>query len=278
MRLARNPVLRHSHPIPMSPDFQRQTALHLLDLGRNHRRVARLPDELRPTTRAEGYAIQAYYEAGSEKPLFGWKIAATGKAGQAHINVDGPLAGRLLAERVFAPGATVPLAGNQMLVVEGEFAFRMGRDLAPRAVPYTREEVFAAIDTLHPAIEVPNSRFEPFEQAGAAQLIADNACAEYFMLGAAAPATWRSVDLVKHEIRATDGRGNVHVGNGGAVLDDPLLALAWIANELSGIGVTLKAGQVVTTGTCFKPFAVAPGDHVHLDFGTIGRIDARFGA
>ena len=29
--------------------------------------------------------------------LFGWKIAATSEAGQKHINVDGPMAGRILA-------------------------------------------------------------------------------------------------------------------------------------------------------------------------------------
>jgi 2-keto-4-pentenoate hydratase len=260
----------------MTPDQHQRAARHLRELAREGRRIAHLPEDLRPGTRAEGYAIQAHYETESAKPLFGWKIAATGKAGQAHINVDGPLAGRLLAERVFAPGATMPLKGNQMLVVEGEFAFRMGRDLAPRATPYTREEVLAAIDTLHPAIEVPNSRFEPFEKAGAAQLIADNACAEYFMLGEAAPSTWRSLDLVKHEIRGTDSKGAVHVGNGGAVLDDPLLALAWIANELSAIGVTLKAGEVVTTGTCFKPFAVAPGDRVTVDYGVLGSLSVSF--
>ena len=63
-------------------------------------RVAALPQRLRPAKRSEGYAIHAALEARSASPLFGWKIAATIAAGQAHINVDGPLAGRLLAERV----------------------------------------------------------------------------------------------------------------------------------------------------------------------------------
>ena len=59
-----------------------------------------LPDALAPATREEGYAIQALLEERSAEPRFGWKIAATSKAGQDHIAVSGPLAGRLLAEFV----------------------------------------------------------------------------------------------------------------------------------------------------------------------------------
>lgn len=259
----------------MSPKAQ-ETARHLATLAREGRFVDNLPSDLRPASRAEAYAAQAAYESMSAHPLFGWKIAATSTAGQQHINVEGPLAGRLLAERVYPGGTAISLEHNQMLVVEGEFAFRMAHDLAPREAPYSRSEVLAAVATLHPAIEVPNSRFRPFEQAGAAQLIADNACAEYFLLGDAAPPQWRTLDLIRHPVSAVDGVGRVHHGSGASVLGDPLLALAWIANELSSIGVTLAAGQVVTTGTCFKPFAVKPGDHVRMDFGVIGRIDVRF--
>ena len=163
-----------------------------------------------------------------------------------------------------------------MRVVEGEFAFRMGCDLPPRATPYTRAEVSAAIATLHPAIEVPDSRFKPFEAAGAAQLIADNACTDYFVLGAAAPEAWRALDLAAHSVTAQIAGGASFTGSGSNVLGDPLLSLTWIANELSGLGVTLKKHQVVTTGTCFKPFAVAPGDVVEVDFGVIGRAGVQF--
>lgn len=94
-----------------------------------------LPSDLRPASRAEGYAIQAEIERQSAKPLFGWKIAATSAAGQRHIGVDGPLAGRLLAERTHADGDVIPFGANRMRVAECEFAFRMGRDLPPRMAP-----------------------------------------------------------------------------------------------------------------------------------------------
>jgi len=255
-----------------------ETARFLADAARDGRFIANLPAVLRPEGRAAAYAAQAVLETFSAHPLLGWKIAATSQAGQQHINVSGPLAGRLLAEKVFPSGTEISLKGNQMLVVEGEFAFRMARDLPPRQAPYTRSEVFDAVASLHPAIEVPNSRFQPFEKAGEAQLIADNACAEYFLLGDASPDSWLSMDLVKHAVTAIDGEGNEHRGSGANVLGDPLVALAWIANELSSLGTTLAAGQVVTTGTCFKPFPVKPGDHVRMDFGSLGKISVRFAA
>ncbi len=91
-----------------------------------------LPPALRPKTRAEGYLIQSLIEGLSPQPLFGWKIAATSLAGQRHIAVDGPLAGRLLAEKVHRDGATLVLGPNRMRVAEAEFAFRMGRSAATR--------------------------------------------------------------------------------------------------------------------------------------------------
>lgn len=120
--------------------------------------IDELPEAIRPKTRADGYAIQALLEGKSAKPLYGWKIAATSTAGQKHINVDGPLAGRLLAERAFPSGATLLFGANRMRVAEPEFAFKMGRDLKPRTASYTVDEVLAAVASLHPAIEIPDSR------------------------------------------------------------------------------------------------------------------------
>lgn len=238
--------------------------------------IEALPANLRPANRADGYAIQTHFEAMSGRPIFGWKIAATSRAGQQHIGVDGPLAGRLLAERVHDDGATLAFGHNRMAVAEAEFAFRLAADLPPRADTYSTEEVLAAVGALHSAIELPDSRFERFEQAGAGQLIADNACAHEFVLGPAMPETWRGTDLSRHAVTLTvDGKGS-NDGIGANVLGDPRIALAWIANELSVHGVGLKAGQVITTGTCTTPMPVGPGDSVVADFGALGRVRMRF--
>ena len=109
---------------------RRHGTLH--DHWRAGTKLADLEAALRPRDRAEAYAIQAEIENHSTGKLFGWKIAATSEAGQKHINVDGPMAGRILPETVIPDGGTASMAGNEMRVAEPEFAFRMAADLPPR--------------------------------------------------------------------------------------------------------------------------------------------------
>ncbi len=259
-------MLRDLDPIKAASDF-------LVGHWQAGTRCDAVPAEIRPHDRAEGYAIQAELERRTDKPLFGWKIAATSIAGQKHIGVDGPMAGRILTERCFPSGARIVLGTNLMRVAEIEFGFRMGRDLRPRATPYTMDEVLDAVASLHPMIEIPDSRYEDFVHVGAPQLIADNACAHWLVAGAASPDTWRSLDLAVYKpIGRIAGKG-AWEGLGANVLGDPRIGLTWLANELSGLGITLKAGDTVTTGTCLTPLAIEPGDHVTGDFGALGSVE-----
>jgi 2-keto-4-pentenoate hydratase len=228
-----------------------------------------------PRSRSEGYAIQAEIEHLSNEKLFGWKIAATSEAGQRHINVPGPMAGRILKETLIEDGGTAPMAGNEMRVAEPEFAFRMRIDLPPRPQAYSVEEVLDATGTLHPAIEIPDSRFADFVQAGEAQIIADNACAHLFVLGKATTANWRGLNLIDERPVITL-RGQRHVGHGKNVLGDPRVALTWLANELRGLGIALRAGEVVTTGTCHPPLPIQSGDRMEADFGVLGKVSVGF--
>jgi len=67
-----------------------------------------------------------------------------------------------------------------------------------------------------------------------------------------------------------------HEGVGANVLGDPRVALAWLLNEVTGLGITLAAGQVITTGTCAVPIPIGPGDAVLADFGVLGSVSVRF--
>ena len=237
-----------------------------------------LPDGLRPAGTASAHAIQAALPIVAGQPVVGWKIAATSAAGQAHIQVDGPLPGRILDGFVETMGATLSLAGNRMRVVEPEFAFRMATALPPRAAPYGVDEVLDAVGSLHPAFELPDSRYADFARAGKAQLIADDACCGRFAFGQAAPTAWRTLDLASHRVQArvcgADGAVRyTRDGEGRALLGDPRLALTWLANELSALGIGLQAGDWASCGTCMVPLEIGPGDRVTADYGAFGRID-----
>jgi 2-keto-4-pentenoate hydratase len=262
----------------MTEDEMRAASDLLFQHWERQTRLDALPPALRPADRAEGYRVQAFIAAHTAQPLFGWKIAATSEAGQKHINVDGPLAGRLLAERVIADGGVCPMGNNLMRVAEMEFAFRMAADLPPRAAPYSQDEVMTAVASLHPAIEIPDSRYDDFTSVGLAQLVADNACAHRFILGPATAAAWRGIDLAAHPVRALVNDAVAGEGSGVNVLGDPRIALTWLANELCRHGLTLQAGEAVTTGTCVKPVAIAAGDRVMGDFGPLGRVGVTIAA
>lgn len=236
-----------------------------------------LPHELKPNTRAEGYAIQAEFDRLAGTTRVGWKIAATSVAGQKHIGVDGPLAGRIFEARLHEPGSSVSIERNLMRVAEPEFAFRFGRTLSPRAERYAMDEVIGAVATLHLAIELPDSRFAEFARVGGPSLIADNACAHELVLGEPVQADWRAINVAMHRVHATVGNRYERDGVGSNVLGDPRIALTWIVNELSALGIPMAKGEFVTTGTCTVPLDIFPGDHVRADFGALGRIDVRIG-
>ena len=268
----------HQHPIDTAK--AQQAAQVVWAHWQSGQVLAALPDACRPMGALQGYAAQAQLPLVSGRQVVGWKIAATSTNGQTHINVSGPLAGRLLSGQVFESGATVPSAGNRMRVAEPEFAFAMAQDLPPQAAPYTQQQVMAAVASLHPALEVPDSRLAPFTAAGEAQLLADNACARHFVLGPAAPDVWRDLDLSTYPVHAQVEHHNTlqytREGSGGNVLGDPRIALTWLANQLSALGITLQKGHVVTTGTCMVPLELQAGDSVSADYGPLGRVNMIF--
>lgn len=231
-----------------------------------------LAPECRPRSREEGYAVQRAIARRSGDAMVGWKIAATSTAGQKHIAASGPLAGRLHARRVHFGDATFSLRGNIMRVAEAEFTFRMGRDLPKGAADLSVAEVMGAVTSAHPAIELPDSRYADFVKAGEPQLVADTACAGLLAIGPPFPAVWRDTDLVDHAVTVlTDGRVAA-TGTGRAVLGDPRVALAWLANEVRLYADGLKEGDYVTTGTCVVPVPIAPGETVVADYGRLGRL------
>jgi 2-keto-4-pentenoate hydratase len=253
----------------------RQAADVLWAAWRDGRLLDALPEDCRPQSLEEGYAIQESIAARHGGDVIGWKIAATSGAGQRHIGVTEPLGGRLFAKFRHGDGARLPAGGLHMRVAEAEFAFRMAKDLPPRGGPYATEEVMVAVATLHLAIEVPDSRYRDFARVGAPQLVADDSCACFFVLGDEAVG-WRSVDLAAHPVVGHKNGVVAERGSGANVLGDPRVALAWLANDRAARGDGLKAGQIITTGTCVKPMPIAPGDQIVADFGALGRVRVEF--
>jgi 2-keto-4-pentenoate hydratase len=101
------------------------------------------------------------------------------------------------------------------------------------------------------------------------------------VIGAPTGGDWRALDLRALQVHArvigtnvgdTNGLRSERHGDGSAALGDTRIALAWLANELRSLGIALRAGDVVSTGTCMVPLEVQPADTVHADFGALGKL------
>ena len=106
----------------------------------NGQKIVSLPKKLIPSSRKEAYKIQENLEKFSNDIIAGWKIAATSKEGQKHIGVGGPLAGRILQNKLFKPDDTLNFGHNKMAVAEPEFAFKIGTTLKPKKILYNLED------------------------------------------------------------------------------------------------------------------------------------------
>jgi 2-oxo-3-hexenedioate decarboxylase/2-keto-4-pentenoate hydratase len=246
----------------------------LAEVWRMGQTLPALPESCRPKTLAEAYKLQALLETELGFARAGWKIGCTSAAARAILKADGPFAGRVFLARCHATGAKIAAGQYRMRGLEAEFAFVLGRDLRPRKKPYTRAEVLAAVDDLHPAIEIVDSRYTDWLKVTLPELVADMAANGALVVGAPAK-NWRRKDLAKIAVTMEAGGKIVGRGKGADVMGHPLEALAWLANN-PPVPEGLKAGEVVSTGTAAGFYRAGPKDKAVARFAGIGKVEASF--
>ncbi len=237
--------------------------------------LAELPADARPRDVAEAYAVQDRFAAFIGRPA-GYTIAYITPAMQRQLGIPSPMFGRLFAERVFASPAELSVTRFNFVLVETEFAFRMARPLPPRAREYALEEVVAAVDAALPAFELADTRYRDYRKVAALDAVADNALGSHFVAGARV-ADFRELDLGAVEVTSTVNGREASRGTG-ANVGSPLVALAWLANELARMGRGLEPGDLVTTGCCMELLELSAGDVAEADFGPLGRVRVAFTA
>jgi 2-keto-4-pentenoate hydratase len=249
----------------------------LLAARRARRPIETLPDDCRPASLAEGYLAQDAFVALSGGAVAGFKIGATSAKAQTFLGIDAPFAGSVLKDDLHDSPAVLAAGRFSFRLIEPEFAFRLGRDLPPRANGYTTEEVAAAVAELYPAMEVVTSGLQNWRRQGVASLIADNGVNGALVLGPAC-ADWRDFDLPRHEVTLRVNGEVAGTGVGGNALGGPMTALAWLVEHRARRGRGLEAGQVVTTGVVTEFVELDAGDEAVADFGPLGEVRLAFTA
>jgi 2-keto-4-pentenoate hydratase len=247
--------------------FQAADAARFLDEAhRNRKRYENLPASIAPTSVAEAYAAQAVLcDIWGERlgAVVGLKIATTTKVMQALMGIDHPCMGTIFTSRVLTSPAAIAKADFINVRIECELAVKLGRDLSKTATPYTRKSVRAAVTHVMPAFELIEDRFADYKTTKALSLIADNAWNGGIVLGAAKPLP---ADLDLNGIQGVLRSNGQEVGSGKT--DDPLGALAWLANQAADVGRPMQAGMVAITGSVMVTVDIARGER--LDFGLAG--------
>lgn len=233
-----------------------------------------LPPDIAPATLAEAYAVQEELHRLWEPrygPIAGLKIATTTRVMQDLMGISHPCGGALLERRIHTSPARLRRSDYINVMIECELAVRLVIDLPKMAEPWTRERVRLAISTVMPAFELIEDRHAVYRETKAPSLIADNAWNAGIVLGR--PVTvppLKPLDGIKGTLMVNGTEH--HTGH----TDDPLGALAWVANLAAERDRPLKAGQVVITGSVIPTIPVKVGDQLTFSLAGLGKADVEF--
>lgn len=252
-----------------------KAARRLVEARRKRQVIAGLPEELRPRSLTEAYAVQDKVFDLLGEASAGWFLGCTNPAIQSLLGLPHPYRSRLRSSTLYGSPARLDPAAFPVISLEVEFAFTLGRDLPPEGAPYGAEAVAAVVAALHPSIEMVTSNLSDWTEQPVYDLIADNGTDGALVLGAGRE-DWRTLDLASLATELEVDGAVVRQGRGDRVMGSPLAALTWLANDLARIGEGLRAGQVVNTGSSTEIYHAAPGDRGLARFEGLGEVEVRF--
>ncbi|MGY2050250.1 fumarylacetoacetate hydrolase family protein [Methylobacterium sp. JK268] len=241
-------------------------AVLLAEAARAGRQLDALPPALRPSSMPEGYAVQDRLIARLAEPCAGWKLGLGSRAQKRDLGIGRAVAGRVLASRRFGPDAVVSLPHAGPATIECEIAFVLGCDVAPdAAIPDPRDLVAETRVTF----EIVLSRFVDRRAVGWPSFAADNAGFEALVVGDVLdPAA--IADFAADLSVTVDGESRAGALTGDDATD-PYAALADLAAIARERGVTLRAGEIVSTGTVSRPFTIEGARPVEIRATSLGR-------
>ncbi|MCB9254764.1 MAG: fumarylacetoacetate hydrolase family protein [Bdellovibrionaceae bacterium] len=205
--------------------------------------------------------------------LVGFKLGLTSEEAQKHFSVFEPDFGHLFSGMLVEEGSVIDLSTLIQPKVEGELAFVTGHDLQGPGV--TLVDVVRAVEWVLPAIEVIDSRIRNWE-ISAADTIADNASSARVVLGRGHRFSGEQ-DLSLMGMALSKNGEVLHTGAGAAVLENPLHAVSFLANELGKHGQVLPAGSLILSGSLSGMLGVEAGDFFKAEFDGLGSVSVRFG-
>ncbi|HEX9720034.1 MAG TPA: fumarylacetoacetate hydrolase family protein [Ramlibacter sp.] len=238
-------------------------------LLRAHKGAAAVPHaEVIGPDAAAAYAVQDATVRGLG-PVGGWKVGAKGPSAE-------PACAPLPAGGLFPSGTTLLGPPWRMRGIELEVAVRLRRDLVPGPGEPEAAMLRDAIEAVLPVIEVVETRLADWRDSPLLAQLADLQSHGGLVLGAARALSPAELDLRTVEAYlAFDGQP-VASTRGANPAGDIWRLLGWLARHCAQRGQPLRAGQVVTTGSCTGMLFAPEGAHVQAQLAGIGLVELRF--
>jgi len=243
-----------------------QQAAQLLTVARTGGPTVPWRDIL-PADRAGAYAIQDATLAATG-PVAGWKVGAKNLHTEPHC-------APLPASGIHTSGVTLTGPAWRWRCVEVEVAFRLGRDLDPHGSLLAPSELAEAFDAVLPVIEVVEGRLLEGQTADPLAQLADLQCHGGLVLGKPSPVP-AQFDLRAVQASLRFGATYAAHTHGGNPAQDAWRLLSWLALHCARRGQPLRAGQIVTTGSCTGMLAAPMDVAVRGDIAGVGAVELRF--
>lgn len=250
-------------------------AAGMLQAAQQNRKQATQISAKWPTiTLDDSYAISKEWADRKRKAgakLIGYKVGLTSKAMQRSSMIGEPDFGYLFEDMIIADGAKIPHENYCIPRVEIELAFILSKPLRGPGIRIA--DVLRATEYVVPSIEIVDARIQ--DPRKIFDTIADNGASASIVLGGQ---PFRPMD------RNLGGLGGALYCNGeieetglaAGVLGHPALGVAWLANKLGSLGLTLESGHLILTGSFTRVVFAKKGDVFHADFGDAGNIAVQF--
>ena len=256
-------------------------ARRLYDARKNRTQLRHFSREHQAMTIEDGYAIQSEWvrlEIADGRSIRGRKIGLTSRAMQQASQIAEPDYAPLMDDMFFATGSDISIERFIAPRVELELAFVLRSALEGPGV--TIFDALRATDYVTPALEIIDARIEQFDRDTRAprkvfDTIADFAANAGIVIGGlpvkpdAVDLRWVGALLYKNAVIE-------ETGVAAAVLNHPATGVAWLANKIAPYGETLRAGDIILSGSFTRPTHVVRGDVLHADYGPLGSISMRF--
>lgn len=244
------------------------TVVHNETVGGAYGSLAALAPDM---TEEEAYQVQnqavtELVEAGDVR--IGKKIAATNDASLKLLGLDEPAHGVLLASMRITDGGALVANRFANARIECEIAFRLGQALTGPDV--STADVLAATDEIVASFEFVDLR-NPDWALTMREVISYDGLAKHYLL---APQGFSAegLDLKGLNVTLYKNGEQAATGDGTAVMGDPLVAVAWLANKLISQGQVLNTGDVILSGSMTPPLPIASGDRFEAKFDHLGSV------